>query len=187
MRRLLSRFHRQPWAPRRPLGLRWSVAANKGSGSCLSWLVPSLPLFWSTTMCGLSSRSLLIFLHTEDREWIVFCSKKVWVDFIYLCSWWKQSLSPSVLGTLGLRKWLALCPSQVKRWDFLSHLRAHGPPPCRSCYVLTVGFMWLRSKAQWCISRTSGCDLSLAELDSCPCGFLPQFILHKGKCANRSW
>ena len=54
------------------LGLRWPAAANEGSGSCLSRLVPSLPLFWSSTMCGLGTRSLLTFLHTEDREWIVF-------------------------------------------------------------------------------------------------------------------
>ena len=107
--------------------------------------------------------------------------REVWVDFMYLCSWWKQSLNPSTLGMLGLRKRLVLHPSQAKRWDFLSHLRAHGLPLRRSCYVSTIGFMWLQGKAQWCFSWTFVCDLSLAELDSCPSSFLAQFILHKGK------
>ena len=42
------------------------------------WLVTSLPLFWSSTMCGLGTRSLLTFLHTEDREWIVFLLFRHW-------------------------------------------------------------------------------------------------------------
>lgn len=98
---------------------------------------------------------------------------------MYLCSWWKQSLNPSTLGMLGLRKRLVLHPSQAKEMGFPFTSESTWPSLCRSCYVSTIGFMWLQV-AQWCFSWTFVCDLSLAELDSCPYSFWLNSFCTKG-------
>ena len=81
---LLPVFQRLAWVSASlPLGLRWSVVAHEGSGGCLS-LPPPLLATLSIHQDVWTTRNLLIFLHTEDKAWIVICS---FFNREKTCSW----------------------------------------------------------------------------------------------------